>query len=104
MGTSGLCLGGVFKVSSGRKKGTELSHPKDGVECFAVQRLSACHSAQPLLSQPPTFPNSFLLFFFILIVSRTPACAPARAFQRFMHETNYALLIWKLAALLLTFI
>lgn len=38
-------------------------------------------------------------------LSLSPACAPVlSAFQRFMHETNYALLIWKLAALLLTFI
>lgn len=89
----------------GRMEGTERSHPQMWhIELCRTSVVCVCISAHHC---PPTFPHPFLLFLFILTETHclSPACAlMLSAFQRFMHETNYALLIWKLAALLLTFI
>lgn len=96
---------GVFK-SPEPEASERPPRQKGGVWSLAVEMQSTCHSAQAPLQ--PTFPPSFtlsLLFLFILAKTNCLSHQPEpRAFQRFMHETNYAPLISKLAAFPLPFI
>lgn len=71
---------------------------------LAVQMQPVLHSTPPTTPSPLS-PTPSLLFLFILAKTNCLSHQPAPgAFERFMHETNYAPLIWKLAAFPLTFI
>lgn len=91
--------------TSGRMEGTGRYHPQMWYIELCLTSVVCVYFSSPLPSHLPTSLSALPLHPHRNSLSLLPACALVlSAFQWFMHETNYALLIWKLAALLLTFI